>query len=148
MKYTKKVLKDVFGSKTEGLEFLKNWRSDSKVTPTLFVYSNNNPQMIHAFTDWLTSITHDADVFAEGNFSASEVTKSTVIIKGVDDVSDELLEEIIACKEQRKKVVVTSLRRPTALDYISDPALKIAQLDDFNTDDVKDEVSELLEELS
>ncbi|MEH0156153.1 hypothetical protein V6R21_18535 [Limibacter armeniacum] len=148
MRHTKQVLKDVFGSKENGFEYLKKWRTGDKKTPVLFVYTEQDPTTVNDFANWLTSMVHDADVFSGSQFTANKVSKNTVIVKDIGKVSEDMLDEVIKAMKNDKRIVVAASQRPTILDFIHDASLRVAKLEAFDMDKANEEIQDLLKEIS
>ena len=152
MKHTKKLLKQVFGKKKDGIRFIQNMMQREKSNPSLFVYAEDGSSAGSDFLDWLatmasahSAIVHEHDFHADLGHSDLH---ANVLVDGVHEVSDPLIEKVVRTRSKRKRIVVASKRRPKALDYVSDPTLIVAGLEEFDLAKAKSEIPDFLNKIS
>lgn len=151
MKQTKRLLKKVFGKKKDGLRYIQQFLRKDKDLPSLFVYSNDEGDASSHFVEWLATLasSHSA-VISEYDFHRDRGHSDeheNILIDGVHEVTDPLIEKVVKTRNKRKRIVVASKKRPKALDYISDPTLLVHEIEDFNLAAAKNEIPTFLSKL-
>ncbi|MGB0524379.1 MAG: hypothetical protein ACPGJS_15520 [Flammeovirgaceae bacterium] len=152
MKQTKRLLKSVFGNKKEGLRYIKNMLRRDKDAPSLFVYSADGGSSSSEFLDWLATLasSHSAKI-NEYDFHKDRGhsdAHANVLIDGVHEVTDPLIEKVVKTRSKKKRIVIASKKRPKALDYVSDPSLLVGEVDDFDLAAAKNEIPVFLSKLA
>jgi len=152
MKQTKKILKQVFGSKKAGISYIQNMLRKDKTAPSLFVYAQDGGKASSQFLEWLATLasSHSA-IIRESDFHSDlghSNSHANVLVDGVDEVSDPLIEKVVKTRGKNKRIVIASKKRPKALDYVSDPSLMIGVIDDFDLAQAKNEIPDFLNSIS
>lgn len=152
MKQTKRLLKRVFGNKKTGVKYIRRLLRRDKDAPSLFVYSADGGKASSQFLEWLATLasSHSA-VINEHEFHRDQGHSdehANVLIDGVHEVSDPLIEKVVKTRNHRKRIIVASKKRPKALDYVSDPSLLIGSVDDFDLMAAKNEIPTFLSKIS
>ena len=146
MRHSKKMLKEMFGSKKDGLSFLKDLQTENKLPPILFVYSDQGEQQIKSFVGWLSLVLENKvhlDHTGSSSIHPEKFNDQCVLLKSVKKVDDALIDEVVKSRKQRIKTVVVSKNRPKVLDYIHDPAFKIVKIDNFDLVEASTEIENL-----
>ena len=151
MKQTKKLLKKVFGKKKYGLRYIQQFLRKDKNLPSLFVYSNDGGNASSQFIEWLATLaSSQSAIISEHDFHRDRGhsdAHSNILVDGVQEVTDPLIEKVVKTRSKRKRIVIASKRRPKALDYISDPTLLVHEIEDFNLQEAKNEIPVFLSKL-
>ena len=152
MKHTKRLLKQVFGKKKTGVKFIERMLREGKDAPSLFVYAEDEDQAASDFLEWLATLaSRNTAIVPEHEFHRdmghSDV-HANVLVDGVHEVSDPLIEKVVKTRGKNKRIVVASKKRPKALDYVSDPTLIVAAVEDFDLNAVKKEIPDFLSRIA
>ncbi len=152
MKHTKRLLKQVFGKKKTGIKYIQRMLRKDKDVPSLFVYSTDGDEASSQFIDWLATLASSQSIIVqEDDFQHdrghSEV-HSNVLVDKVHEVSDPLIEKVVKTRGKKKRIVIASRKRPKALDYVSDPSLIVAPVEEFNLEAVKKEIPDFINKIS
>lgn len=142
MKQSKKALKKIFGNHTDGLKYMSAVLSNDK-SPILFAKGPG----ANAFAEWMSQLmtNHamlDHDTFNKGHQNRTE---SLLIVKDVDEIHDGTVQAAVAARNNLKNVVIASNKHPKILDYVNDPAFQVIHVDALNIDDLKEEISKLID---
>jgi hypothetical protein len=152
MKHTKRLLKQVFGKKKTGIKYIKRMLRRDKDAPSLFIYSTDGDEASSQFLDWLATIASSHSVIVpEDDFHhdrGHSSVHSNILVDNVHEVSDPLIEKVVKTRGRKKRIVVASKRRPKALDYVSDPSLIVADVEEFNLNAVKSEIPDFINKIS
>ena len=145
MKSTKKVLKHIFGSHSDGLKYIESIISNEK-SPILFA---EGPGAQH-FAEWMSSVMSDHAMLDHQTFNDSHHTKSEslLIVKDVDEIHDGTVRAAVAARDNYKNVVIASNKHPKILDFVNDPSFQVIYVDNLDLESLKKEVSSLLDVVS
>ena len=142
MKNTKKVLKNIFGSHSDGLKYIESILSNEK-SPILFAEGPGAQD----FADWMASIMSNHAVLDHDTFNSSHHSQneSLLIVKDVEEIHDGTVQAAVAARDNYKNVVVASNKHPKILDFVNDPAFQVIYVDALNLAELKNEVSSLVD---
>lgn len=142
MKNSKKALKQIFGTQSDGLKYIEAVLSHHK-SPILFAEGPGATD----FAEWMASISADHNIMSHDDFNSSHGSKSEglLIVKDVDEIHDGTVQAAVSARENNKNVVIASKKHPKILDYVRDPAFQIIYVDSLNLAALKAEVSSLID---
>lgn len=145
MKQSKKALKQIFGSPSDGLKYMEAVLSNEK-SPILFAEGPG----ASAFAEWMSHLMDDHAVLDHGSFNNGHGSRSEslLIVKDVDEIHDGTIQAAVAARNNYKNVVIASNKHPKILDYVNDPAFQVIYVDALNINDLKNEISSLLDVIS
>ncbi|MGB0521535.1 MAG: hypothetical protein ACPGJS_01180 [Flammeovirgaceae bacterium] len=145
MKQSKKALKQIFGNHSEGLKYMEAVLSNEK-SPILFAEGPGAA----AFAEWMSHLMNDHAILDHHSFNNdhNNRSESLLIVKDVDEIHDGTIQAAVAARDNYKNVVISSKKHPKLLDYVNDPAFQIIYVDDLNIDDLKREISSLMDVIS
>lgn len=151
MKQTKKLVKQIFGSKKEGLRYIKDLMEGSSRTPTLFAYSPDGGGSSTDFARWLSELTGNGAWITENQFYASEgydESSPTIFVSEVSDVSDPFLMKVLKTRSPEHRLVVACRDYPQSLRYVRDPSMLLVEVPPFNIDELRAEIGDVVKKLS
>ena len=142
MKHSKKALKSIFGSQSEGLRYMEAVLSNEK-SPVLFAKGPGADD----FADWMSHFMSNHALLDHDTFNQSHAARNEplLIVKGVDEIHDGTVQAAVAARDGMKNVVIASKKHPKILDYVSDPAFKIIHVEKLDLGALKAEIGDLID---
>ncbi len=150
MRHTKKVLKSTFGSSKSGIKFIKKLNKLGKKTPILFIYSNEKKKASRDFLHWIEMVVGDSKVVSPDEFRAKrkELKESVILIKDLEEFDNEFIKLILKSRKKHlKNIIISMTERPKQLDFVYDPNLMVAPIDNFDLNVAREEIPKFMKKV-
>jgi hypothetical protein len=145
MKHTKKLLKGTFEKSKEGLSYLKALY-DQQSAPVLFVKGDASDN----FAQWMSALFPDSQLLDRKEFEKQQenLRGKLVIVTGVNRLKDDTVDAAMACRKRGINVIVSLSQHPKILDYVSDPAFKIIEVNELSTVEMQEEIEKVRKKIT